>query len=130
MKHTLPIVRSFILTALLLASLLFNSTAKTYVGVDGNPKSSDQDAAVYPNPAQDFIFVQTDRVPLSFPSDADISIEILDILGNPMKVRSEQINATTYRVDLNRCPSGYYLLVVHCSSCADTEKGLFKFLKQ
>ena len=91
---------------------------------------SEQDAAVYPNPAQDFVFVRVDRMPFSWSADADITIEIVDILGNPMKVQPEQVNPTTYRIDLSQFPSGYYLLVAHCANCADTEKGLFKFLKQ
>nr|WKN38085.1 T9SS type A sorting domain-containing protein [Tunicatimonas sp. TK19036] len=94
----------------------------------GNP--ADQDAAVYPNPAQDFVFVQVDRVPFSLPADAEPSIKVVDILGNSMNVQSEQINPTTYRLDLSQYPSGYYLLVVNCEGCPDANKGFFKFLKQ
>ncbi|MEQ9441630.1 MAG: T9SS type A sorting domain-containing protein [Cyclobacteriaceae bacterium] len=119
------IVRPLILIALLAVSLATGTFASE---IGDNPV--DQDAAVYPNPAQDFVFLRVDRLPLSLPSDADISIKIVDILGNPMKVQSEQIDVSTYRIDLNQYPSGYYLLVVYCNSCSDTEKGLFKFLKQ
>lgn len=126
MHSVLSIARSFMVAILLLAFL----PGIAAIDSEGGEPPIDQDAAVYPNPAQDFVFVQTDRVPFSLTAGDEPSIKVVDILGNAMKVQSEQINSTTYRLDLSQYPSGYYLLVVNCKGCPDASKGFFKFLKQ
>lgn len=94
------------------------------------PKTDNQDAAVYPNPATDFVFVRTDRLPFLSSTDNDVSIRIVDILGNPKKVQKELIDVSTYRIDLSQYPSGYYLLVIQCNDCPEENKTTIRFLKQ
>lgn len=112
---------------LLLASQVLGATA---MGETKNNNPVDQDATVYPNPATDFVFVRTDRLPFPVSSDYDISIKVVNILGNAMKTSTELTDSHTYRIDLSQYPAGYYMLIVQCSNCPDTNKAIIRFQKQ
>lgn len=86
-----------------------------------------QDAPVYPNPARDFIYFKADKVS-GF--DGKISLNVVDILGNPIKIQPEKVGAYTYRIDVSQCTAGYYMLVAQCQTDTTTKKKVFRFLKQ
>ena len=91
----------------------------------------DQDAPVYPNPAQDHIFLNLTDLTIS--DNSEPTIEIRNILGNKMPLQLERINRSKYRISLANYPSGYYLLVLQCDHCSATSNRLekiHKFLKQ
>jgi len=111
----------------MLASQVLGATAVSELE-NNNP--SDQNATVYPNPATDFVFVRTDRLPFPTSSNSELSIKVVNILGNTMKTSTELIDARTYRIDLSQYPAGYYLLIMQCSKCPDTNKAIIRFQKQ
>ncbi|WKN40934.1 T9SS type A sorting domain-containing protein [Tunicatimonas pelagia] len=86
-----------------------------------------QDAPVYPNPARDFIFFRADKV---YNFTGDISLKVVDILGNPVKVQPEKVGYNTYRINVSQCAAGYYMLVAQCKTDTETKKKVFRFLKQ
>ena len=89
-----------------------------------------QDAAVYPNPAHDFIFFRPDKVDALANQDGELSISIVDILGNPVEANQEKISENTYRIDVSQCSAGYYILIAQLESGQELKKKLFRFLKQ
>ena len=115
------------LLACILAPQVLSATATNELK-NNNPV--DQNATVYPNPATDFIFVRTDRLPFSVSADHELSIKVVNILGNTMKTTTELIDTRTYRIDLSQYSAGYYLLIVQCSNCPDTSKAIIRFQKQ
>jgi hypothetical protein len=111
----------------MLASQVLGATAM------GEMKSNnpvDQDATVYPNPATDFVFVRTDRLPFPTSANSELSIKVVNILGNTIRTSTELVDNRTYRIDLSQYPAGYYLLIVQCSNCPDTDKAIIRFQKQ
>lgn len=123
----MPFFRSIVCFGLFMLVLV--APALPVIAIN-EPKPDNQDAAVYPNPATDFVFVRTDRLPFLISADNDVSISIVDILGNPMKVQKELIDVSTYRVNLSQYPSGYYLLIIQCNDCPEKNKTTIRFLKQ
>jgi len=113
--------------ALMLASQVLGATP---VSKAENNNPVDQDAAVYPNPATDFVFVRTDRLPFPTSANSELSIKVVNILGNTMTTSTELIDARTYRIDLSQYPAGYYLLIIQCGNCPDTDKAIIRFQKQ
>ncbi|MGD1889215.1 MAG: T9SS type A sorting domain-containing protein [Cyclobacteriaceae bacterium] len=111
----------------MLVSQMLGATAMSEMK-SNNPV--DQDATVYPNPATSHLFVRTDRLPFPALSDYDLSIKVVNILGNTMKTSVELIDNRTYRIDLSQSPAGYYMLIVQCSNCPDTNKAIIRFQKQ
>jgi hypothetical protein len=98
-----------------------------------NPTNGESDAPVYPNPAQDHIFVRLDLINSVFMAEPKVEFEIRSLLGNSMPVLSEQVDSHTYRIATQDFPAGYYLLFVRCNECkgqAQSAKNVFKFLKK
>jgi len=99
-------------------------------------ESSDKgevDAVLYPNPAQENIFVRLDLVSPSLINSSDINIEIRSILGSSMPINMERIDASRLKITTADYPSGYYLLIVSCNDCVEGNKSVkqaFKFLKK
>lgn len=93
----------------------------------------DVDVVIYPNPAEENIFVRLDLIDPTFIDNSEIELEIRNILGNSMPVESERIDASRFRVVTADYPSGYYLLIVHCRACGEnnrSSKNVFKFLRK
>ncbi|MEM9831571.1 MAG: T9SS type A sorting domain-containing protein [Bacteroidota bacterium] len=90
----------------------------------------DQDAAIYPNPTRDFIFFRADKVVGFETSNGNISITVMDILGNPLPVQPERVQAHTYRIDVSGFTAGYYMLVAQPENSPETKRKVFRFLKQ
>ena len=79
-------------------------------------------AEVYPNPAENYIYLKIDDQNLS----SDVKIEVMSIIGNKMHASSEKIKAGLYKVNLKSIPSGHYYVML----TIDSEKSLKKFLKK
>ena len=96
-----------------------------------NAFTVNQDAPVYPNPARDHIFLHLTEASLI--SYQDINVEIRNILGNKMPVQLESLSGGKFRISLSDYPSGYYLLVLQCERCSESQghyEEIHKFLKQ
>ncbi|WPP53218.1 T9SS type A sorting domain-containing protein [Catalinimonas niigatensis] len=95
-------------------------------------EKDDVDAVVYPNPAEEHIFVRLDLIDPFLNADSEIDLEIRNILGTPMPVESEPVDVNKLRIVTADYPSGYYLLIVRCKACGENSRSLknvFKFLK-
>ncbi|MEK6480722.1 T9SS type A sorting domain-containing protein [Catalinimonas sp. 4WD22] len=135
MQKTLLII---LLSALFCTSALVSSAniiadrAKTDVIYE--PINDAVDVVVYPNPAEENIFVRLDLIDPSFTYSSEIDLEIRSLLGTPMPVEAERIDANRFRILTADFPAGYYLLIVQCKECnGDNEhpsKEVFKFLKK
>ncbi|WP_296618711.1 T9SS type A sorting domain-containing protein [Marivirga sp.] len=79
-------------------------------------------AEVYPNPAEDYIYLKINDQKLS----SDIQIEVMSIIGNKMNISSEKIKSGLYKINLTNIPSGHYYVML----TLDSEKSLKKFLKK
>jgi hypothetical protein len=79
-------------------------------------------AEVYPNPAEDHIFLKIKELE----SLSTIKIEVMSIIGTKMKVTHEKIDSGLYKIDLSNIPTGHYYLLL----TVDSEKSLKKFLKK
>lgn len=97
-----------------------------------DPSDNDTDGVVYPNPATSHVFIRPGQIDPVF-NEHSFDFEIRSILGNIMPVSFEKAGDDSYRIDTNKYPAGYYLLVLRCNDCQSNERGLkkvFKFLKQ
>jgi len=130
--------KQFTILSLILAAFWMFPTIN-YAGVTNEvakvlfADDEDVNAAVYPNPADHQIFVNLDIVDPAFIQGAKANFEIRSILGNVMPLETEQVDADTYRININNYPAGYYLLIVRCVDCENTSattKNVFKFLKR
>ncbi len=98
-----------------------------------HPENDEIDAIIYPNPAEDNIFVRLDLIDQALTLEAEIEIEIRNILGNPMNVDSERISDSKFRVNTADYSAGYYILIVRCKECKSStrpSKQAFKFMKK
>ena len=76
-------------------------------GVDEDGPSTDSGVlVVYPNPANDILFVQTVHAP-SLPTE---TYRITNLLGQP--ILSGSINAETQQINIKNLPSGMYFITV------------------
>lgn len=94
---------------------------------------SDDNAAIYPNPAKDYIVVRPGLINPNWSQDADLKFEIRNILGSAMPVEIERSDKDEYRFNIADYPNGYYLLMISCTSCekkGHVSRNAFKFLKQ
>lgn len=81
-----------------------------------------ENAEVYPNPAEDFIYLRiNDKSLLS-----EVKIEVMSIIGNKMTITYEEIDSDLYKINLNRIPVGNYYVMI----TVESEKSLKKFLKK
>lgn len=97
------------------------------------PGIENENAAIYPNPAKDFISIRPGLLNPAWGQDADLKFEIRNILGNAMPVQAERIEQDIYRLNVAEYPNGYYLLMIQCNSCEEKgskTRNAFKFLKQ
>ncbi|WKV12069.1 T9SS type A sorting domain-containing protein [Marivirga harenae] len=81
-----------------------------------------KEAEVYPNPAEDFIYLKINEGSIS----SEISIEVMSIIGNKMSITHEKINPGLYKINLKNIPSGHYYVML----TVDTDKSLKKFIKK
>ncbi|MGM0580135.1 MAG: T9SS type A sorting domain-containing protein [Bacteroidota bacterium] len=81
-----------------------------------------KEADVYPNPAEDHIFLKI----RDFESLSDVKIEVMSIIGNKMTVTHETVKPGLYKIDLTNIPVGHYYVML----TIDSEKSLKKFLKK
>ncbi|MGJ3236909.1 T9SS type A sorting domain-containing protein [Marivirga sp.] len=80
------------------------------------------EAEVYPNPAEDFIYLKINDRSIS----SDIKIEVMSIIGNKMKITHEKIKDGLYKINIQNIPSGHYYVML----TIDSEKSLKKFIKK
>ncbi|WMN11572.1 T9SS type A sorting domain-containing protein [Marivirga salinae] len=79
-------------------------------------------AEVYPNPAEEYIYLRIDDKDLS----SDVKIEVMSIIGNKMKVTHDKLDTGLYKIDLSNIPVGHYYVML----TVDSEKSLKKFIKK
>jgi hypothetical protein len=79
-------------------------------------------AEVYPNPADDHIYLKINDQDFS----SNIKIEVMSIIGNKMYISSDKIESGLYKINLKNIPSGHYYVML----TIDSEKSLKKFLKK
>lgn len=76
---------------------------------------------VYPNPADDYIYVKLEEV-----VEKGLKIEVMSFIGNKMNTSSEKVEKNLFKVNLRNIPSGhYYVMITH-----GEVKEIKKFLKQ
>jgi hypothetical protein len=80
------------------------------------------EAEVYPNPAEDFIYLKINDRSIS----SDIKIEVMSIIGNKMSITHEKIKSGLYKINIKNIPSGHYYVMLSI----DSEKSLKKFIKK
>ena len=67
-----------------------------------------QGIQVYPNPTSEFINIET-----SFASTEDLSIQMTDLLGRPVKnFEQKRVQSGTFRIETSDLTTGIYLLVL------------------
>lgn len=76
---------------------------------------------VYPNPADDYIYVKLEKG-----VKQEIKLEVMSFIGNKMNASSEKIEDDLYKLSLRNIPSGHYYVII---SYGNT-KEMKKFLKQ
>lgn len=76
---------------------------------------------VYPNPADDYIFVKLEKE-----IEQEVKIEVMSFIGNKMNASSEKIEKDLYKLNLRNIPSGHYYVIISYG----TVKEMKKFLKQ
>jgi len=81
-----------------------------------------KEAEVYPNPAEDFIYLKINDQ--SIPSE--VKIDVMSIIGNDMNTTHEKVQSGLYKINLKNIPSGHYYVIL----TIDSEKSLKKFLKK
>jgi hypothetical protein len=80
------------------------------------------EAEVYPNPAEDYIYVKISDQSIS----AKMKIEVMSIIGTKMKISHEKIDAGLYKISLKDIPTGHYYVML----TIDSDKSLKKFIKK
>ena len=76
---------------------------------------------VYPNPAEDYIYVKLDNN-----SGKDVKLDVMSFIGNKMNSSSEKINSGLYKLNIRNMPSGHYYVLLSVG----TEKHIKKFIKK
>jgi hypothetical protein len=76
---------------------------------------------VYPNPADDYIFVKLEKE-----VELEVKLEVMSFIGSKMNTSSEKIEKNLYKLNIRNIPSGHYYVMVSYGST----KELKKFLKQ
>lgn len=106
----------------------------TKVSKNYEPVNDAVDVVVYPNPAEENIFVRLDLINPSFTNSSEVEFEIRSILGTSMPIEAERMDANRFRILIADFPVGYYLLIVQCKECSNgsshPSKEVFKFLKK
>lgn len=62
---------------------------------------------IFPNPASDHVNVKIKQAELS-----SVGFEMYNIIGNVVKIKSEQVDKTTFKIPVKDLPNGYYILIV------------------
>ncbi|WKK81418.2 T9SS type A sorting domain-containing protein [Marivirga arenosa] len=81
-----------------------------------------KDAEVYPNPAEDFVYLKLDEQKIN----KSIEIQVMSIIGTKMNSSAEKIDDGLYKINLKNIPSGHYYVMI----TIDSKKSLKKFLKK
>lgn len=105
-----------------MSGVMANSADKEIVAKDIKVAEILDKADVYPNPAEDHIFLKISDIK----SVSNIKLEVMSIIGTKMKVTHEKIDSGLYKIDLSNIPAGHYYLLL----TVDSEKSLKKFLKK
>jgi predicted nuclease of restriction endonuclease-like RecB superfamily len=79
-------------------------------------------AEVYPNPAEDHIFLKINDQNIT----SEVKIEVMSIIGNKMSVTHEKIESGLYKIDLTNISTGHYYVML----TIDSDKSLKKFIKR
>lgn len=79
-------------------------------------------AEVYPNPAEDFIYLKINDKNLS----EAIDIEVMSIIGTEMDITHEKIGEGLYKINIKSIPSGHYYVML----TIDSDKALKRFIKK
>lgn len=105
---------------------LFTVNAK-----DAEPISNDKtieivrilnNAEVYPNPAEDYIYLKIEDIGVS----SELKIEVMSIIGTKMHVSHEKVESGLHKINLSNIPTGHYYVLL----TLDTNKSLKKFIKK
>lgn len=129
MKHNLPIYLFYFLILLPLGAqhaLAINfdrDNGKEVLEIVPDEKSGFTllNIDVYPNPAEDYIYVKLDNN-----SGKDVKLDIMSFIGNKMNSSSEKINIGLYKLNVRGIPSGHYYVLLSVG----TEKHIKKFIKK
>ena len=65
------------------------------------------DVELYPNPAIDYLNIKLKNSQLK-----DVQFEIYNIIGNKLKFELDVVNSDTYKINVKKFHSGYYLLII------------------
>lgn len=122
MKNTLYIliISFFMLTQM--SGVTANIAEKENMIKDDKVAEILNEADIYPNPAEDHIFLKI----RGFESLSEVKIEVMSIIGNKMKATHEVVKPGLYKIDLTNIPVGHYYVML----TIDSEKSLKKFLKK
>ncbi|WP_420316482.1 T9SS type A sorting domain-containing protein [Ekhidna sp.] len=77
--------------------------------------------SLYPNPAEEFIFIQFDG------ELSNVDFELNSMIGNKLQIKPEEVAQGKYKIQVKDLATGYYFLIVK-----DEDKRFrkaYKFLK-
>lgn len=74
---------------------------------------------VYPNPADDYIYVKLEKV-----VEQGLKIEVMSFIGNKMSASSEKVEKNLYKLNLRNIPSGHYYVMVTYGDVKEIKKFL------
>ena len=78
-------------------------------------------AEVYPNPAEEHIYLKINENDLT----SDVKIEVMSIIGTKMKITHDKLDSGFYKINLSNIPVGHYYVLL----TVDSQKSLKKFIK-
>lgn len=78
---------------------------------------------IFPNPAEDYLNINLKDTDLQ-----NVSFQLYDIIGNEVKVQTQQIAKDSYRIPVEKLHMGYYVLII--SDPYSRYKKAFKFSKR
>jgi hypothetical protein len=122
MKKLINILILTFLTFNLSIAEVENFTSVVVERIDVEILETLDSAEVYPNPADDHVFLRIKNTE----SFSEIKIEVMSIIGTKMQVTSDKMDARLYKIDLSNIPVGHYYMLL----TVDSKKSLKKFLKK
>ncbi len=87
------------------------------------PSAKEKPLSIYPNPANDVLNIDIKKAGLE-----GITVEVFNIIGNPVNVSMETIGNNSFRIDVKDLAPGYYMVMVKDEQARF--KQALKFLKQ
>jgi hypothetical protein len=116
-------IKQYILILLVLAGFVLQAQTREDYDVQGTRQDPAKTVQIYPNPATDFVHIRFEQF-----SAHNLKLTVHNIIGNPVKVETEIIDAHEIRIHVKDLVSGYYLLAVKDDE--DKFQGTYKFLKR